>query len=159
MKRLIKSTLSFLQTLFRARDPIISYSNSDRSILKGWEGDPEEKILQSVDTIFAKEQVPPFAILLGLEGNHKTELHLLTQSKTTIGLSWRDDLVITPKGIDRPSKFVILKEDGKTRIRADGLGFFLLNDKETAEAEIFDYDRLSIMGNNFLYMENIHEYS
>lgn len=147
-----KAMFAFLKALLERKDPVSRVSDGGHTILKGWDGAPEEDLIE----MFLAEQSAPKGTARGalycFKGTHAGEVLFLASGVNLLGSSPENQLVVTPEnsGAANGLRFFV---NGVTQLLANPGTSFRVNGREEHQASLFDFDEVELMGNHFLVMD------
>lgn len=143
---------SFFGALLRHEDRIESTTPDGYAVLDGWNAAPEETLVRASEQRRARPKAPPRFALFCYEGPHRGEAVLLHRSVETMGSEVKHSVVVTPSGTEAPSSFQFFLGGGLRCLSAVGTTF-RVNGAEQREADLYDFDRVDLLGNRFLVLD------
>lgn len=151
----MKAAGSFCSSLFSRPERTVGQSALGLPLLEGWDQAPEDMWMQSAKKSQRHSGVPRYALYC-FSGSHSGEVFFLTQQSTFLGLGAESGIVLTSNDTRDSSAFKIELQP-HPRVVAEHGYKFLLNSRQTSEAEIYDYDEVELLGNRFLVMDLLND--
>lgn len=144
-------TQAFFTGLFRRTSKTKGRSGHGHLIMDGWTAVPEEKIIRGQEIATQKGRKPARVALYGIHGPHAGECFALGKSVELLGREADCSVVLTPLDATQGGRCRLFI-NGVVRMLAETGSYFKINNVETEQAELFDYDEIECLGNRFLVL-------
>jgi hypothetical protein len=149
---LFKAVGAFFTTLFSPPTTVASYSKSGQAILNGWPNSPEERLIEFARDINKASNQPVRLGMYCFSGAHEGEVLTFRKPQEELGVDVFSTQVLTPS--DRENKFRFrLLLNGSITLTSEPGSVFKVNQMETLESKLFDYDEIEIAGNRCLVLD------
>lgn len=143
---------SMVAATFRRKDKVVERTAGGYPLLKGWTSSPEEAIVQRLSELKRAELPPIQAVLFCTTGSNPGEVLPLRRDIENMGPSIQNSIVVTPNQGNPEQNFQITLGK-RPRLMAEAGKSFHVNGNEEREAELYDFDQISLLGNQYLLMD------
>lgn len=153
-----RAGLSYLITLIRPQDPIVSKCEKSHTLLKGWPRCPECMLISQVAEKDRKKSIalnqPPHASLYCYEGPHQGRFFSLPQTIVQIGAQTGNTMVLTPGASHELNSHYQLLFQSAPKLNASAIQSFRLNGIPTQSGTLVDFDEIDLLGNKFIFLDH-----